>query len=218
VGKYNMGILEQIKNLYLYDFGIFIEMSPDEEQKSQLEANIQMALSQKDISLEDAIDIREMRNLKLANQLLKVKRKQKAAQMQQMEAQKQQMQAQVNQQSQQMAAKAAMQAQQMEMQTKMQLQQAEAAMQIEKMKNEAALKQQLMAVEFQYQMQLKGVEQSQLDAREESRETGKSERISQANTEQSKLIQQRKNNTAPISFESNEDSLDGFDFSEFNPR
>ena len=218
VGKYNMGILEQIKNLYIYDFGIFIEMSPDEEQKSQLEANIQMALSQKDINLEDAIDIREMRNLKLANQLLKVKRKQKMAQMQQMEAQKQQMQAQINQQSQQMSAQAAMQAQQMEMQTKMQLQQAEAAMQIEKMKNEAALKQQLMAVEFQYQMQLKGVEQSQLDAREESRETGKSERISQANTEQSKLIQQRKNNTAPISFESNEDSLDGFDFSEFNPR
>jgi hypothetical protein len=67
-------------------------------------------------------------------------------------------------------------------------------------------------------MQLRGVEQSQLDAREESRETGKSERISQANTEQSKLIQQRKNNTAPVNFESNEDSLDGFDFAEFNPR
>jgi|TARA_R110002096_G_scaffold360739_1_gene553732 hypothetical protein len=218
VGKYNLRILEEIQNLYIYDFGIFIEMSPDEEQKAQLEANIQMALSQKDISLEDAIDIREMRNLKLANQLLKVKRKQKAAQQQQMEAQKQQMQAQVNQQSQQMAAKAAMQQSQMDMQAKMQLQQAEAAMQIEKMKNEAALKQQLMAVEFQYQMQLKGVEQSQIDAREVSRETGKSERISQANTEQSKLIQQRKNNTAPVNFESNEDSLDGFDFSEFNPR
>jgi hypothetical protein len=218
VGKYNLRILEEIQNLYIYDFGIFIEMSPDEEQKAQLEANIQMALSQKDISLEDAIDIREMRNLKLANQLLKVKRKQKAAQQQQMEAQKQQMQAQVNQQSQQMAAKAAMQQSQMDMQAKMQLQQAGAAMEIEKMKNEAALKQQLMGVEFQYQMQLKGVEQSQIDAREESRETGKSERISQANTEQSKLIQQRKNNTAPVNFESNEDSLDGFDFSEFNPR
>ena len=218
VGKYNLRILEEIQNLYIYDFGIFIEMSPDEEQKAQLEANIQMALSQKDISLEDAIDIREMRNLKLANQLLKVKRKQKAAQQQQMEAQKQQMQAQVNQQSQQMAAKAAMQQSQMDMQAKMQLQQAGAAMEIEKMKNEAALKQQLMAVEFQYQMQLKGVEQSQIDAREVSRETGKSERISQANTEQSKLIQQRKNNTAPVNFESNEDSLDGFDFSEFNPR
>jgi len=218
VGKYNLGILEQIKNLYIYDFGIFIQMSPDEEQKGQLEANIQMALSQKDISLEDAIDIRQIKNLKLANQLLKVKRKQKMKQTQQMEAQKQQMQAQVNQQSQQMAAQAAMQKQQMEMQAKMQIAQAEAAMEIEKMKNEAALKQQLMQVEFQMNMQLKGMEQSQMDARETMREEGKSKRIAEANTQQSKLIQQRKNNTAPINFESNEDSLDGFDFSEFNPR
>ena len=208
VGKYNLGILEQIKNLYIYDFGIFIQMSPDEEQKGQLEANIQMALSQKDISLEDAIDIRQIKNLKLANQLLKVKRKQKM----------QQMQAQVNQQSQQMAPQVAMQKQQMEMQAKMQIAQAEAAMEIEKMKNEAALKQQLMQVEFQMNMQLKGMEQSQMDAREEMREEGKSKRIAEANTQQSKLIQQRKNNTPPINFESNEDSLDGFDFSEFNPR
>ena len=218
IGKYNLGILEEIKNLYIYDFGIFIEMSPDEEQKAQLEQNIQMALSQKDISLEDAIDIRQIRNLKLANQLLKVKRKQRSAAMQQQEAQKQQMQAQVNQQSQQMAAQAAMQKQQMETQAKMQLAQAEAAMEIEKMKNEAALKQQLMQVEFQMNMQLKGMEQTQMDVREEMREQGKSKRIAEANTQQSKLIQQRKNNTAPINFESNEDSLDGFDFSEFNPR
>jgi len=218
IGKYNLGILENIKNLYLYDFGIFIEMSPDEEQKALLEQNIQMALSQKDISLEDAIDIREMKNLKMANQLLKVKRKQNAAQKQQMEAQKQQMAAQGQMQVQQAAAQTAMQKMQAETQSKMQIAQAEAAMAIEKMKNEAALKQQLMQVEFNYNMQLKGMEQSQMDAREEMREEGKSKRISQANTEQSKLIQQRKNNTSPINFESNEDSLDGFDFSEFNPR
>jgi len=218
IGKYNLGILENIKNLYLYDFGIFIEMSPDEEQKALLEQNIQMALSQKDISLEDAIDIREMKNLKMANQLLKVKRKQNAAQKQQMEAQKQQMAAQGQMQVQQAAAQTAMQKMQAETQSKMQIAQAEAAMAIEKMKNEAALKQQLMQVEFNYNMQLKGMEQSQMDAREEMREEGKSKRISQANTEQSKLIQQRKNNSAPINFESNEDSLDGFDFSEFNPR
>ena len=96
--------------------------------------------------------------------------------------------------------------------------QAQVAFDIEKMKNEAALKQQLMAVEFNYQMQLKGMEQTQMDAREEMREKGKSKRIAEANTQQSKLIQQRKNNTAPINFESNEDSLDGFDFAEFNPR
>tara|TARA_R110001606_G_C15388129_1_gene651176 strand:+ start:793 stop:3228 length:2436 start_codon:yes stop_codon:yes gene_type:complete len=218
IGKYNLGILEEISNLYIYDFGIFIEMSPDEEQKQLLEQNIQMALSKGDINLEDAIDIREIRNLKMANQLLKVKRKQKQQQSQQAEAQKQQMQAQVNQQSQQMAAQAAMQQIQADVQAKMQIKQAEVGFDIERQKNEAMLKQQLMQVEFQMQMSLAGAQQQQVDSRETQREDAKSERISQANTEQSKLIQQRKNNLPPINFESNEDSLDGFDLAEFNPR
>ena len=132
IGKYNLNILEQIRNLYIYDFGIFIEMSPDEEQKAQLEANIQMALSKQDINLEDAIDIREMKNIKMANQLLKVKRKQLAEQKQQQEMQKQQMVAQTNMQSQQAAAQAAMQKMQAETQSKMQVAQAETAMAIEK--------------------------------------------------------------------------------------
>tara|TARA_R100001594_G_scaffold14471_2_gene30785 strand:- start:21202 stop:23637 length:2436 start_codon:yes stop_codon:yes gene_type:complete len=218
IGKYNLGILEEIKNLYIYDFGIFIEMSPDEEQKQQLEANIQMALSQKDISLEDAIDIREIKNLKMANQLLKVKRKQRADQVQQQEMQKQQMTAQTNMQQQQASAQAAMQRIQAETQSKMQIKQAEIGFEIEKQKNEAALKQQLMSVEFQYNMQLKGMEQSQIDAREEVREEGKSKRIAEQNTQQSKMIEQRKRNLPAITFESNEDSLDGFDLAEFEPR
>jgi len=218
IGKYNLGILEEISNLYIYDFGIFIEMSPDEEQKQMLEQNIQMALSKGDINLEDAIDIREIRNLKMANQLLKVKRKQKMQQTQQMEAEKQQMQGQIQQQSQQMAAQAAMQKIQAEVQAKMQIKQAEVGFDIERQKNEAMLKQQLMQVEFNMQMSLHGAKQQQIDSRETQREDAKSGRISQANTEQSKLIQQRKNNLPPINFESNEDSLDGFDLAEFNPR
>ena len=97
IGKYNLGIIEEIKNLYLYDFGIYIEMSPDEEEKAQLEQNIQMALQKGGIDLEDAIDIRTLNNLKMANQLLKVKRKQKQTEVQQQEQQKQAMQGQQQQ-------------------------------------------------------------------------------------------------------------------------
>jgi hypothetical protein len=96
--------------------------------------------------------------------------------------------------------------------------QAETAMAIEKMKNEAALKEQLMGLEFSYQMQLKGMEQSQMDEREKMREEGKSQRIAEANTQQSKMIEQRKRNLPAQNFESNEDSLDGFDLAEFDPR
>jgi len=218
IGKYNVSILGDISDLYIYDFGIFIEVSPDEEEKAQLEQNIQMALSQKDISLEDAIDIREIRNLKMANQLLKLKRKQKQEREQQQQMQMQAMQSQQQMQSQELAAQTAMQKIQAETQSKMQIKQAEVAFEIEKLKNEADLKKQLMQAEFDFNMQLRDISENALQSRETQREKAKSDRISQQNSEQSKLINQRKNNLPPQTFESNEDSLDGFDMAEFEPR
>jgi hypothetical protein len=218
IGKYNVSILNEISDLYLYDFGIFIEVSPDEEQKAQLEQNIQMALSKQDINLEDAIDIRELRNLKLANQLLKLKRVKKQEREEKMQMQQQQAQAQQQMQSQQIAAQVAAQKLEMETQSKIQVKQAEIAFELEKLKGEAQLKRELMQVEFDYNMQLSGMQAQNLSDREKSREDAKSDRISQQNSEQSKLINQRKNNLPPQRFESNEDSLDGFDLAEFSPR
>jgi hypothetical protein len=140
IGKYNVSILEDINDLYIYDFGVFIELSPDEEQKAQLEANIQMALSKGDINLEDAIDIREVKNIKVANQLLKLKRKSKQEREEKMAMQQQAMQAQQQLKSQELASQTAMQKLQAETQAKMQYRQADIAFEIEKMKNEAALK------------------------------------------------------------------------------
>jgi hypothetical protein len=218
IGKYNVSILNDIKDLYIYDFGIFIEVSPDEEQRAQLEANIQMALSKGDINLEDAIDIREIKNLKLANQLLKLKRTQKQDREQQMEMQKQAMMSQQQLKSQELAGQTAMQKMQAELQMKQQLKQTEIAMEIEKMKVEAQLKQMLMKEEFDYSMQLSGVKEDKKSQIEQEKEKAKKDRISIQNTQQSKLINQRKNNLPPLNFESNEDSLDGFDLGEFEPR
>ena len=218
IGKYNLSILDDIKNLYLHDFGIFIDLMPDEEQKAMLEQNIQMALSKENISLEDAIDIREISNIKMANQLLKVKRKAKQDREQQQQMQQQQMQAQMQMQAQQAQAQLAMQTQQAETQSKMALKEAEVSFDIQKLQREAELKQQLMQVEFQMQMQLKGMEASNLQARESEREKAKDNRISQQSTQTSKMIEQKKRDLPAINFESNEDSLDGFDLAEFNPR
>jgi hypothetical protein len=218
IGKYNLSIIEDIKNLYLYDFGVFIELMPDEEEKAMLEQNIQMALSKSDINLEDAIDIREISNLKMANQLLKVKRKAKQLMEQQQQAQQQQMQAQMQMQAQQAAAQLAMQTNEVETQSKIAVKEAEVAFDIQKLQREAELKQQLMQVEFQMQMQLKGLESENLKTRENERENAKNERISQQSTQTSKMIEQKKRDLPAINFESNEDSLDGFDLAEFNPR
>jgi len=218
IGKYNVSILGEIADLYIYDFGVFIELSPDEEQKAMLEQNIQMALSKGDINLEDAIDIREIKNLKLANQLLKVKRKAKQEQDEQREMQKQAMVAQQQLKSQEMAGQVAVQKIELETQGKLKYKQGEMQLEIERNKVEAQLKSQLMEQEFNYNLQLRQMDGMALSQREQSREDAKSQRISQQNSEQSKLINQRKNNLPPQNFESNEDSLDGFDLAEFEPR
>ena len=218
IGKYNVAILDEIRDLYLYDFGIFIEVAPDEEEKQMLEANINVALQQKTIDLEDAIDIRGMNNIKLANEMLKVKRRRRMEQMQKQAQQQQQMKLQSDLQTQQSAAQQKAQLIQLEAQSKTQVKEAEAQFEIQKMNAEVEAKRYLMDLEFQYNMQLKGIEAESLMVREDNREVAKSERISQQNTEQSKLINQRKNNLPPQNFESTEDTLDGFGLESFGPK
>ena len=218
IGKYSMTILEDIKQLYIYDFGVYIEVSPDEAEKAMLEANIQMALSKNDINLEDAIDIRSIQNIKLANQLLKLKRKQKQERDEKNAQVQQQLQSQTQMQITQMQSQASQEKIGLETQSKIQEIQTQAQVDMAKMQAEADLKKQLMEQEFQYQMQLRGIQEEALNTRESSREDAKAKRISQQNTEQSQLINQRKKGLPPVNFESNEDTLDGFDLAEFEPR
>jgi hypothetical protein len=218
VGKYNLSILDDIKNLYLHSFGIFIELAPDEEEKQQVEQNIQIALSRDQIDLEDAIDIRMIKNLKLANELLKVKRKRKTLERQKREDMQSQIQMQINMQSQEAAAQQKQQTAQMEAQAKIAIKQNEAQLDMQRMQFEVDKKKELMALEFEYNMQLKGIETEGLMKREKEREKAKDKRVDLQATRQSELINQRKNNLPPLSFESEEDSLDNFDLGSFEPR
>jgi hypothetical protein len=218
VGKFNTAILDEIKDLYIYDFAIFIKVSPDEEEKAKLEENIQMALQRESISLEDAIDIRQVGNLKLANELLKVKRKQKEKADQQRENQIQEQQNQAAMQQQQAKAQSEMQRVQAEIQAKMQIAQAETQGKISQLQAEADLKLKLMEKEFEFNMQLKGAENTNIEQREALREKAKDKRVGIQNTQHSRLIEQRQHQGPPVNFESNEDTLDGFSLSQFDPK
>jgi len=218
IGKYNVAILEEIKDLYLHDFGIFIEVAPDEEEKGQLEANIQMALQRDQISLEDAIDIRQMKNIKIANELLKLKRKNKEKKDMENEQAKVQMQTQGNIQSSQAAAQFKLQAIQAEAQAKAQIAQSQMQFDIQRMQAEAQIKEQLMSVEFNYNMQLKGMEVEKIKQLDMDKEKAKDDRTKIQATQQSKLIEQRQKDLPAMNFESEEDSLDGFSLEQFNPR
>jgi len=219
LGRFNVATLKEIKDLHLHDFGIFIELTPDEEEKQMLENNIQMALQKDQIYLEDAIDVREVKNLKLANQLLKLRRKNKQELDRQMQLENIQAQTQSNAQAAEAAAAADMQKQQALAQSKIQVNEAQKLFDIEKMEREAAIKKELMELEFSMNMRLKSQELDVAKSKDTDKEDRKDERTRIQASQQSELIEQRKGNTGPKTFESKGfDNLEGFGLEQFEPR
>jgi hypothetical protein len=218
IGNQNVGILEDISNLYLHDFGIFIELTPDDEEKAMLENNIQAAVAGGLIDLEDAIDLREIKNIKLANQLLKQRRKKKQDRDQEIQQENMQAQAQANAQAQQVAAQAEVQKSQALFQIQSQMEQLKSQMKSQQMQQEAMLKKDLMTLEFEFNMKLKGIEVDGDKNKEAYKEDRKDERTKIQATQQSELIDQRKNDSSPKDFESaGNDNMGGFDMGQFGP-
>jgi len=220
IGVHNVATLEELENLHIHDFGIFLELEPDEEEKAMLENNIQVAVAQKGIDLEDAIDLRLIKNVKLANQLLKVKRKKKFERDQLVTQQNIQAQAQANAQAQQVAAQAEVQKQQSLVQINSQMEQLKAQLEAQKMQQEILAKKELMQLEFQMNMQLKQMEVQSFKNREKEKEDRKDERTKIQASQQSELIDQRKNEKPPKNFESSgNDILSGnFNLGSFDPK
>jgi len=212
IGAHNVATLNEIKELHLYDFGIFIELTPDEEEKQMLENNIQMALQQKLIELADAIDLREIKNVKLANQLLKIRRAKKLEKDQEIQQQNIQAQSQANQQASQAKSQADMQANQQKIEGEIQLEQAKAELKAKQLQQEMMLKKELMEQEFNFNMQLRQMEVNAVDKKETQKEDRKDERTKIQATQQSEMIDQRNNGKAPKNFESAGNDSIGGDF------
>jgi len=219
LGKMNVANLKDLKELHIHDFGIFLELAPDEEEKQLLENNIQMAISQKQIELEDAIDVREIKNLKLANQVLKVRRKKKFEKDRRIQMENIQAQSQANAQSAQAGAAAEIQKQQGIAESKVQIAQAQSQFDIAKLEREAQIKKELMEFEFQLNMRLKQQDNQVINNKEKYKEDRKDERTKIQASQQSELIDQRKSGKPPKNFESaGFDNLGGFGLEQFDPR
>jgi uncharacterized protein YdeI (BOF family) len=219
INSFNVATLSEIDDLQLHDFGIFLELEPDEEDKAQLEKSIQIALQSGGIKLSDAIDIREVKNLKLANSLLKFRQKQNAEAEQAAQMANIQAQAQANAESAEKAAAAEVQKQQALAQTTVQIEQAKSQFEIQRLEQEALIKKQLMAEEFSYQMKLAQLQVDAQKQKEKEIEDRKDKRVRIQGTQQSELIDQRQNDLLPKNFESSgNDNLDGFGLEQFTPR
>jgi len=207
VSLFNAQTLSEISHLNLHDFGIFLELEPDEEEKQMLEQNIQIALQAGGIDLEDAIDIRQIKNLKLANQLLKQRRKRKAERDQAQQQAMIEAQAQANAVAAEKAAMAEVQKQSAVTEQKVQIEQAKSQFEIQRMQIELEVKQQLMAQEFEYDKQLAQIELGNASVKEKEIEDRKDKRVRIQGTQQSELIQQRQNDGSPRDFENQNQNM-----------
>jgi len=207
ISLYNVATLEEIKELHLYDFGIFLELEPDEEEKQILEQNIQIALKGNQINLEDAIDIRNVHNLRLANQLLKLKRRQKAKEDQQAQQQMIQAQAKANAESAEKAAMYEVQKQEALAQTQLQIEKGKSDFEIQRMQSDLQNKMTLADQKFKYDMQLAQIDIDEGVSREAMIEDRKDKRTKLAASQQSQMIAQRQNDLLPTDFLNETDGL-----------
>ena len=219
INSFNTAVLEEVETLNMHDFGIFLELEPEEEEKAVLEQNIQVALQNGNIGLEDAIDIRDISNAKLANQLLKFRQNKRKEEAQKAQMANIQAQAQANAETAEKAALYEVQKQQALTQEKVNIEQAKSQFEIQRMQTEAQIKKELMAEEFNYQMQLAQIRANAEAGKIAEVEDRKDKRTKIQATQQSELIDQRKNDLLPKDFESQgNDSLGGFNLEQFMPR
>ena len=201
ISQYNTATLDELAALNIHDFGIFLNLEPDEEEKAQLEQNIQIALKENQIYLEDAIDIREVKNLTLANQFLKYRRKKKQEQDQKVQKEMMQAQAQAQAQAREQEAMSEVQKQQALAESQAQLKKVDMELALQKMQVELNHKMQMAELQHQYDMQLKQMDIQKDDAKEKMIEERKDQRTRIQGTQQSQMIAQRNNDSAPINFE-----------------
>ena len=201
ISVFNVKTLKEIDDLNLFDFGIFLELEPDEEEQAKLEQNIQVALQSGGIDLDDAIDVRQIKNIKLANQMLKIKRKRKLAIDQQNQQANIKAQADAQAETAEKTAMAEVQKQEAISGTKVQYEQARTEMEIKKMEAQAKLDKQKMQLQHQYDVQLTQIQAQATAQKDQQKEQSKNQRIQMEGTQQSEMISQRQNDGLPINFQ-----------------
>jgi len=220
IGTHNVATLKEMSDLHLYDFGIFLELAPDDEEKQLLENNIQTSIQQGSIDLEDAIDLRNIRNIKLANQMLKITRKKKAELKQKQELEMTEAQGKSQAEASKAAAEAETQKAQAAHQLNVELEKVKGQMKSQQMQEEAAIKKELMQMEFEINMKLQKMNMEEIDMKDTRKEDRKDDRTRMQASQQSELIDQRLNKKPPKKFESSgNDIMSGeFGLGSFGPK
>ena len=191
IGKENMGVLSSFRNLAMYNFGVRVVKEMEEAERQYLEQNIQVALAQKEIDLEDAIAVRQLKDINQAERLLIVRRKKRMAQQQQIAMQNSQQQAEIQQQSAQATSEAKQQEMQLEAQLKAQELQLKAQLEAQLEEVKHGFNKEIEMIKAEAYSTRVNTEKEFKAAIETMKDDRKDERVKKQAVEQSKLISQR---------------------------
>ncbi len=191
IGSTNMSVLTSFSDLPMYNFGVKVMKDMEDKDKQFLEQNIQIALGQKELDLEDAMAVRALKDVTQAERLLILRRSKRAEKQQQIALQNSQMQSQQAQQAAQAKAqekvqevqlKAEVDAKMIELKTQSELAILQAKHQMEK--EIEMIKLQRFNQEKEGDFQMRKAIETQKDDRKDNR-------VKKQAVEQSKLISQR---------------------------
>ena len=207
IGESNMKVLSSFSDLSMFNFGVKVVKEMDERDKVQLEQMVQISLGQKEIDLEDAMAIRDLKDIDQAERLLMLRRKKRKMMMMQEQQMMQQQQAQLAQQQQQ--AKAQMEAQKAQMEAQIEMQKIQAKAQAEIMVAQATheLRKEIETIKIQASLGFKTDDQEFREKLEVLKEDRKDDRVKKQAVQQSKLMSQRKDQRGELDEEQGSESI-----------
>ncbi len=191
VGSTNMGVLSSFADIPMYNFGVIVKKQMDEKDRAYLEQNIQVALSQREIDIEDAVAIRQLRDVDQAERLLIVRRKKRIKQQMDQARANSQAQAQANIQTAQATSQAKAQEMQLKGQIDMKMLEMKSQFEAQRMQMEHEMRKEVEMIRAQATLGFRTEDQEFKEKLEVLKEDRKDERVDQQAEKQSKLISQR---------------------------
>ena len=198
VGEKSMGVLQSFENLPMYNFGVMVVQEMSDDDRIFLEQNVQATLAQKEIDLEDAMAIRQVKDIDQAQRLLAVKRKKRMQMLQRQQQQNMQAQAQANAQASQVAAQSEMQKMQVEAQVEVQKIQLKGQVEVQVAAALHQMRKELEMIRAQASLGFKADDKEFREKIETLKEDRKDDRVEKQAVEQSKLISQRQGNRGEL--------------------
>jgi hypothetical protein len=209
IGSQNVNAIEPYKGRHLHEFGFSVEMIPDKEMLMELKQDLSLAIQEGTVDLSEKYQILDLAktNYKKAYEYMRFIRNRRQKQKMQEQQATMQMQTQGNIQSAQAAEEAKSQAYQQKKMIDLEYEKQMAQIRLMELQGKLQIEAPKDQQEFQQDVYLEKIKNLNMSNLAEYKEIAKDERTKLQATQQSKMIDQRKGEKAPIDFKNEQDMM-----------